>query len=57
MPGNKRVGQNQRDDGQVVETAETEVWLDFASKCGCLAETDHKELREHYDQNRRDARQ
>jgi hypothetical protein len=33
------------------------VWLDFASKCGCLAETDHKELREHYDQNRRDARQ
>jgi four helix bundle protein len=31
------------------EAAETEVWLDFAFKCGYLAEADHKELREHYD--------
>lgn len=31
------------------EAAETEVWLDFAFKCGYLSEMDHKELRERYD--------
>ncbi len=33
------------------EAAETEVWLDFALRCGYLGETDHKDLREHYDHN------
>jgi four helix bundle protein len=31
------------------EAAETEVWLDFALRCGHLGSTDHAELREHYD--------
>lgn len=31
------------------EGAETEVWLDFALHCGYLGETQHTELREHYD--------
>lgn len=31
------------------EGAETEVWLDFALRCGYIPESDHKELRDHYD--------
>jgi len=31
------------------EAAETEVWLDFALRCGYLGETVHKDLRDHYD--------
>ena len=31
------------------EAAETEVWLDFALKCGYLDKTDHKDLRDKYD--------
>lgn len=31
------------------EAAETEVWLDFALRCGCLSETEHGQLRDHYD--------
>lgn len=29
--------------------AETEVWLDFALRCGYLGKTDHTELRDDYD--------
>ena len=31
------------------EAAETEVWLDFALRCGYLGTTDHTELRDSYD--------
>ena len=31
------------------ESAETEVWLDFAFDCGYLEQQDHIELRDHYD--------
>ncbi|MFQ6113878.1 MAG: four helix bundle protein [bacterium] len=31
------------------EAAETEVWLDFALRCGYLGKTDHTELRDDYD--------
>ena len=31
------------------EAAETEVWLDFALYCKYLAETDHSDLKDHYD--------
>lgn len=30
------------------EAAETEVWLDFALRCGYLKETDHEQLRNDY---------
>lgn len=32
-----------------VKLAETAVWLDFAHECGYLAENDHVQLRENYD--------
>jgi four helix bundle protein len=31
------------------EAAETEVWLDFAFRCGYLEKTDYTELRDNYD--------
>ena len=31
------------------EAAETEVWLDFALKCGYIGEFDHQPLRDNYD--------
>jgi four helix bundle protein len=31
------------------EAAETEVWLDFALKCGYIGEVDHQPLRDNYD--------
>jgi four helix bundle protein len=31
------------------EAAETEVWLDFALRCGCISQIDHIQLRDNYD--------
>lgn len=31
------------------EAAETEVWLDFAFRCGYINKTDHLELKDNYD--------
>lgn len=31
------------------EAAETEVWLDFALRCGCISEPDHTRLHDNYD--------